>query len=88
MVPKWALDLRRSRTQVPLRLVKCSASVDAIDLVLEIGWVNECVALAVQVVNCHRGCLSRGLLIIHTHGVKSKISKGLEEGRDSGGPHT
>ena len=33
-------------------------SVDGFDLVLEISWANECVALAVQVVSRHCGRLS------------------------------
>ena len=38
-------------------LPEVEASVDVIDLVLEISWANECVALAVQVVSRHRGHL-------------------------------
>ena len=58
MVPERALDLRGSWTQVPfgdlpnIRLVSMR-----FDLVLEISWANECVALAVQVVSRHRGRL-------------------------------
>ena len=37
MVPERALDLRGSRTQVPLGLAKFYANVAAIDLVLEIS---------------------------------------------------
>ena len=41
----------------PCGLARGYASVDAIDLVLEVGWANECMALAVQVVSCHCGRL-------------------------------
>ncbi len=55
--PGRTLDLRGSRTQVPLGLAERRLESKRVDLVLEIGWANKCVALAVQVVSCHRGRL-------------------------------
>ena len=37
--------------------IRISNSIEEVDLVLEISWANECVALAVQVVSLHRGRL-------------------------------
>ena len=57
MVPERALDLRGSRTRVPSGTCRVLASVDGFDLVLEVSWANECVALVVQAVSRHRGRL-------------------------------
>ena len=55
MVPKQTLNLSGSRSL--WGLAECYASVDEVDLVLETGWTNDCVALAMQVISCHCGCL-------------------------------
>ena len=51
------LDLRGSRTQVPLGLAERRLESKRLDLVLEISWANKCVALVVQIVSRHRGRL-------------------------------
>ena len=58
MVPERALDLERKSDRKSLwGLAEYYASVDEVDLVLEISWANECVTLIVHVVRCHWGCL-------------------------------